>query len=109
MDEQWDWLYRESGRLVAGKRKQLKLTQSALAKQLHMSRASIANIEAGKQRMQLHLLFKLAKELKASPYDLVPSMAAVTSLHDEHVDKSSRMSDELLIRRLLSSEILVAS
>jgi transcriptional regulator with XRE-family HTH domain len=108
MDEQWDWLYRESGRLVAGKRKQLKITQCELAQGLDMSRASIANIEAGKQRMQLHLLFKLAKQLQASPYDLVPSMAAVTSPHDKHADKSSRMSDELLIREIIDKELAIA-
>jgi len=38
-----------------------------------MSRGSIANIEAGRQRVPLHMLLVLARELAVKPSDLLPS------------------------------------
>ena len=104
MDEQWDWLYRECGQLLASKRKQVKLTQGELAERLDMSRASVANIEAGKQRMQLHLLFRISRLLDVSPYELIPSLAASKTSNSSASTPPLRMSDELLVRRILENE-----
>jgi transcriptional regulator with XRE-family HTH domain len=41
-----------------------------------MSRGSIANIEAGRQRIPIHMLVVLARELDVPPADLIPDLAA---------------------------------
>jgi transcriptional regulator with XRE-family HTH domain len=47
------------------------LSQAQLARQMGM-RGSIANIEAGNQRIPLHVLLVLARELEVEPDDLIP-------------------------------------
>ena len=48
------------------------LSQAQLARQMGMSRGSIANIEAGNQRIPLHVLLVLARELEVDPDELIP-------------------------------------
>ena len=66
-------LYRRLGQTVAKRRRELRLTQSDIAEKLGLSRASLANLENGRQRIMVHQLFALvnALELK-SILDLVP-------------------------------------
>jgi transcriptional regulator with XRE-family HTH domain len=53
-------------------RKSLGLTQDQLAKQVGISRASLANIERGKQQVLVHHLFALADGLQLeSPVQLL--------------------------------------
>ena len=66
-------LYRRLGRAVATRRRELRLTQSAVAEKLGLSRASLANLENGRQRIMVHQLFALVNALKlGSVLDLVP-------------------------------------
>ena len=66
-------LYRRLGRAVAERRRELGLTQSDIAKKLRFSRASLANLENGRQRIMVHQLFALVNALKLkSILDLVP-------------------------------------
>ena len=53
-----------------------KFTQTELAHQVGMSRGSIANIEVGRQRIPLHMLVVLARELEVDPSSLLPSAEA---------------------------------
>jgi transcriptional regulator with XRE-family HTH domain len=66
-------LYRRLGRVVAGRRDELGLTQADVAAKLGLSRASLANLESGRQRIMVHQLFALVSALKLkSIVDLVP-------------------------------------
>ena len=66
-------LYRRLGRTVAGRRRELGLTQSTVAEKLGLSRASLANLESGRQRIMVHQLFALVNALRLkSVLDLVP-------------------------------------
>lgn len=66
-------LYRRLGRAVAERRGELGLTQSDVAERLGLSRASLANLESGRQRIMVHQLFALVNALKLkSILDLVP-------------------------------------
>ncbi|WP_428101049.1 helix-turn-helix domain-containing protein [Candidatus Rariloculus sp.] len=66
-------LYRRLGRAVADRRRKLRLTQSTVAEKLGLSRASVANLENGRQRIMVHQLFALVNALKLkSILDLVP-------------------------------------
>jgi transcriptional regulator with XRE-family HTH domain len=57
-------LYRRLGRAVADRREALPITQGELAKQVGLSRASIANLENGRQRIMLHQLYDLVRALQ---------------------------------------------
>jgi transcriptional regulator with XRE-family HTH domain len=64
------------GRAVALRRDELNLTQAALARRVGISRASIANIEKGRQNVLLHHVYDLAEALKMpKPGDLLPARA----------------------------------
>lgn len=67
-------IYKAFGRAVATRRKTLDLTQAELASQVGISRASIANIESGRQNVLLHHVYRLAEALKFSKVsELLPA------------------------------------
>lgn len=66
-------LYKELGRAIAGRRTRLELTQATLAKTAGISRASLANMEVGRQKVLVHQLYRLAAALKLDgPAKLLP-------------------------------------
>ena len=66
-------LYREFGRRIAVRRGEMQLTQAALGNRVGFSRASIANIERGKQHLPLHQVYRLSEALElAEVTDLLP-------------------------------------
>lgn len=69
-----DGLYREIGRKIREARERVtpKLSQDKLAKRLGMSRASMVNIEAGRQHPPLHVLWQIAEILGVDPFLLIP-------------------------------------
>jgi transcriptional regulator with XRE-family HTH domain len=70
----FDDLYRELGRRIRQAREcnGERLSQDALAKRLGISRASVVNIEAGRQRAPLHLLWQIAELLGTDLTQLIP-------------------------------------
>ena len=72
----WKDLYIEIGSLVRELRRKRNLTQEQLASQAGLRRTSITNIEAGRQRIPVDLLFDLAEGLHVSASDLLPDGAA---------------------------------
>ena len=66
-------LYASIGKLVLLRRKQLGLTQVELAEKISVTRASIANIETGRQRPTLDTFYSIAEALDCEPWDLVPN------------------------------------
>ena len=67
-----DELYGEVGRKLRQARETQGLSQERLAQQLRVSRASIVNIEAGRQRAPLHLLWQFAEALGSDLSLLIP-------------------------------------
>ena len=66
-------LYREIGRRIRRLRKAAGQTQEQLATQVGVSRASIANIEAGRQNFLLHNIYAIAEALDlGTPVSLLP-------------------------------------
>src|ERR1700740_1384654 len=65
-------IYPLVGTLIRKRRKKLRFTQEALAARLGMSRASVANIEVGRQKVLLHHLYAFAEILDLAPTDLLP-------------------------------------
>jgi transcriptional regulator with XRE-family HTH domain len=67
-------IYQAFGRAVLTRRKELRLTQARLAARIGISRASIANIESGRQNVLLHHAYHLATALELPQvYDLLPA------------------------------------
>ena len=68
-----DDIYGAFGSAIATRRKALDLTQAQLAGRVQMSRASIANIESGRQSILLHHVYALASALELTKVtDLLP-------------------------------------
>lgn len=57
-------IYWALGRAVARRRKELALTQADVAKQIGLTRASLANIETGRQKVLLHQVYRLVHALR---------------------------------------------
>lgn len=99
-------LYRILGGRIRQRRKELEWTQSALAEKAGISRASVVNIEKGRQHPPLHLLFDLAVHLGIEVIALIPTqreLAAATSEVelDEALQKEiSSMGDPLMEERI---------
>ena len=67
-------VYREVGRSIQRLRRSQrpKLSQQTLAQAVKISRASIANIERGHHRVQIHILYEIAAALGVEARDLLP-------------------------------------
>ena len=74
------WLYQVVGDRVRRARNRAGLTQMALAEDLDVSRASVVNIEKGRQRPPLHLLWSLAERLGLEAVDLIPTQEQLAHL-----------------------------
>lgn len=71
-----DPVYRAFGGAVSTRRKALGLTQAQLANKVKMSRASIANIESGRQNILLHHVYALADALEFTKVaELLPPLS----------------------------------
>jgi DNA-binding XRE family transcriptional regulator len=70
-------LYKELGRKIRATRERVhpKLSQDKLAKRLGISRASVVNIEAGRQHAPLQLLWRIAENLETELALLIPKRA----------------------------------
>jgi len=71
-----DPIYKAIGATIRARRRNFRLTQDKLAPRLGMSRASLANIETGRQTVLVHQLYRFAEVLEMSPADLLPAPAA---------------------------------
>jgi transcriptional regulator with XRE-family HTH domain len=61
------------GRRLARVRKVRDLSQSELGSRVGVSRTTIANLESGKQNVQLHQIFALARALDTPIEELIPT------------------------------------
>ena len=70
-------IYRLFGDRVRELRENRSVTQEELARRVQLSRASITNIEKGRQRVLLHQLVNIADALEAKPSELMPSPSSL--------------------------------
>jgi transcriptional regulator with XRE-family HTH domain len=104
-------IYRELGRAVATRRKMVGLTQAEVAKAVGISRASIANIESGRQKVLLHQVYGLVKALNLKVItELVPaapSPAATLETVDRLTTWGATVSDAQMsgVEQLLNSAL----
>jgi transcriptional regulator with XRE-family HTH domain len=104
-------LYRLVGERIriARQRHAPPMSQAQLAEKLKLSRASIVNIEAGRQRPPLHVLWQIAEVLGTELSLLIPSQAEYIK-HEEAVELDEQTaaqieaaaSGDVTTRRLLT-------
>ena len=66
-------LYKFVGKRIRAVRETRKVSQERLAKLIGLTRTSITNIESGNQKLLLHTLVEIAKQLHVSAMDLLPN------------------------------------
>ncbi|WP_282160376.1 helix-turn-helix domain-containing protein [Ulvibacterium marinum] len=85
--------YSAVGQSIKEARVTADIRQAELAKKINMSRASIVNIEKGRQHTPLHILWSLSEILEVEIGTLIPnfqsSNSEVKSIFDELIKKSS--------------------
>lgn len=110
-------LYRALGRAVAKRRNELKLTQAFVAERIGLTRASLANIETGRQKLLLHQVYRLANVLQlGSILDLAPASFTVEAeqggkprddalpVDPKKVTQTQKRQIEDAVRQALASE-----
>ncbi len=80
-------LYRMIGDRIREARERKDMRQPTLAAKLGLSRVSIVNIEKGRQRAPIHVLWQIAEELGIEPASLVPRQRELLDAgHGVHLD-----------------------
>lgn len=110
-------IYSALGEAVAIRRKAMSLTQAQVAAKVGISRASIANIESGRQKVLLHQVYLLAEALKLpSIMSLVPksllrgeSDIVVPISRDDISDRQKAQVSDALMGMFANSPVLTAS
>ncbi len=97
--------YEEVGRRLRQARTHADLTQQQLANKVGLSRASVANIEAGRQPFLLHTLNSFAAALEVKPCVLLPDDGARATATDLPVEKELEdlsEAEQRWVRRVLT-------
>lgn len=97
--------YEEVGRRLRQARTEADLTQQQLAAKVGLSRASVANIEAGRQPFLLHSLNAFAAALEVKPCALLPDNGAKAAEIDLPVEKELQdlsEAEQRWVRRVLT-------
>jgi transcriptional regulator with XRE-family HTH domain len=110
-DEAIDRFYGEVGGLVQAARTKRGLSQAELGTKVELTRSSIANLEAGRQRIRLHLLALIADALHINLSDLLPDhplglesddLVEVEKLIDPKTPDNTRRFVESVVSQLTS-------
>jgi transcriptional regulator with XRE-family HTH domain len=70
-------LYIETGILIKKARMLRNWTQQDLSEEVNLTRASITNIERGKQKISLYTLYLIADALNIPPKSLLPELSVI--------------------------------
>jgi transcriptional regulator with XRE-family HTH domain len=95
-------LYRSIGARIAEARQQRGVRQSDLAAAVGLTRASVANIESGTQRVQVHTLVAAAQSLGLDPGDLISQALEGGTVLAQPLP-GGRREAALLTRRLVAA------
>lgn len=86
MEVHEDLLYKELGERLLQRRLDLKLTQAQVADRAQILRTSVANFETAKQRVPLHVLYRLCAALELDVSSVLPTISDVVRGSVEAVD-----------------------
>ena len=86
-------LYLEIGQIIREIRLNTGFSQEVFAQMLHLTRASIVNIEKGRQRTTIHLLYEIGKIANVNIVDLLPKIKREDELSMKWKEKIGNVSD----------------
>lgn len=89
-----DWLYPMLGERLRQARQRRHMTQRQLADRVGLSRASIANIEVGRQKVLLHQVYNIAAALSVDLDALLPEETMATDVERVIADLPDVSRDE---------------
>jgi transcriptional regulator with XRE-family HTH domain len=89
-DRTIDQFYVAVGKKIRTVRNEAGLSQTVLARQIGFNRSSIANLEAGRQRIALHLFALIAQALDTEPATLLPDMRLLEDASPAAIDNLNR-------------------
>jgi transcriptional regulator with XRE-family HTH domain len=84
------------------RRKANRLRQHELADRVGISRASLANMEVGRQKVLVHQLYAIAIALGLPPADLIPAPPTLLRADDLPLPANLKPKEREQIARLLS-------
>lgn len=76
-------IYFQIGRKLKELREEYGLKQSQVAEKIGLTRSSIANIEQGRQKIQIDTLYELAYLYKVTVVDLLPELSNLAKFKDQ--------------------------
>lgn len=108
--QEQDIFYKKVGSLIKAQRQKAGISQEDLSKRLgFISRISIANIESGKQKVQLHTVTEIADFLKLPISELIPPIETVRKeVNPKLLKKIGKEVNREVIRDPQSAEKLTA-
>lgn len=77
-------IYSDIGLKIREERERLSLTQEGLASAIGLTRSSVTNIEAGRQKMLLETFIDIAEALNVAPEKLLPSKTPNAEKRSQH-------------------------
>jgi transcriptional regulator with XRE-family HTH domain len=96
---------KEVGLLLQLARKRREITQAELAKQIGLPRASYANLESGRQRIPVDILWRAAVVLNVSISSLVPEPMNRRSARDVIFPAVENLSREQVVAATISTPV----
>ena len=97
-----DAIYQHIGAQIREARERRRTTQHALASQASLTRTSVSNIEAGRQRVTIQALLHMAAALDVAPATLLPDLRSVPSADiDVLMERGARPEEVDTLARLL--------
>lgn len=97
-------LYGQIGGRIREIRALRGVTQTQLAAEAGLQRTSIANIERGRQRPPLHVIYELSEALGVDVHDLLPSAVEVPRLFPDFPISAEDRDLAMQIRRKVEEE-----
>ncbi|KAA6222950.1 XRE family transcriptional regulator [Streptomyces albofaciens JCM 4342] len=91
-----DEFYEVFGDRVRRARAALGVNQQELGNAVGLNRTSISNIEKGRQRIALHMLFEFAAALRVEPESLLPSPDGRSDVLDELPEDARGWAQDVL-------------
>jgi DNA-binding XRE family transcriptional regulator len=86
-------LYQKLGQQIRRKREVVNLTQMQLAERVDVLRTSITNIEAGRQKAPLHLIYELCAVLQVDIKDILPPLSELIEPENSPIEIGGRLKN----------------
>ena len=99
MAERTDILYKIIGERIKEIRIRISVSQEKLADSVSVGRTSISNIELGRHKAPLHIIYDIAKSLEVDIHFIIPHESEINSRIIEDKEKDKTVISNLLDKK----------